>query len=67
MPIKPPVSLEQLKNYPTMTRWFHPGLLLKLLWRVVVSDLFGQYADRRLMVAALDTEVPVTDPESWPA
>lgn len=37
-----------------MTGWFNPGLLLKLLWRVIVSDLFGQYADRRLMVAALD-------------
>ncbi|CDX21362.1 conserved membrane hypothetical protein [Mesorhizobium plurifarium] len=37
-----------------MTGWFSPGLLLRLLWRVVLSDLFGQYADRRLIVAALD-------------
>ncbi len=37
-----------------MTGWFSPVLLLKLLWRVVVSDLFGQYADRRLIEAALD-------------
>jgi hypothetical protein len=51
---KPPVSLEELAKYPTMTPWFNPGLLGKLLWRVVVSDLFGQYADRRLIVAALD-------------
>jgi hypothetical protein len=50
-----PPSLEELAKYPTMTRWFRPGLLAKLLWRVIVSELFGQYADRRLIVAALDT------------
>jgi hypothetical protein len=49
-----PVSLEKLANYPTMTSWFRPTLLAKLLWRVIVSELFGQYADRRLIVAALD-------------
>lgn len=57
MAAKPPVPLEELRKYPRMASWFHPGLLVKLLWRVVVSDLFGQYADRRLIVAALD---PVT-------
>jgi hypothetical protein len=41
--------------YPDMTRWFSPGLLLRLLFKVIVSDTFGQYADRRLMIAALDT------------
>jgi len=51
---KPPVSLGELKKYPTMTSWFRPDLLAKLLWRVVVSEVFGQYADRRLIVAALD-------------
>jgi Calcineurin-like phosphoesterase len=50
----PPVSLERLRTYPTMTSWFRPDLLGKLLWRVIVSELFGQYADRRLIVAALD-------------
>src|SRR3954462_9039605 len=50
-----PVPLDVLRDYPTMTSWFRPGLLAKLLWRVIVSDLFGQYADRRLIVAALDT------------
>src|SRR3977135_2685880 len=50
----PPVSLEDLRNYPTMTSWFRPDLLAKLLWRVIVSEVFGQYADRRLIVAALD-------------
>jgi hypothetical protein len=47
-------SIEQLRGYPDMTGWFEPSLLLKLLWRVIVSDLFGQYADRRLIEAALD-------------
>jgi hypothetical protein len=54
MPRTPPVSLDQLAGYPRMTRWFEPGLLVKLAWRVAVSELFGQYADGRLMVAALD-------------
>src|SRR6185437_6333869 len=54
MPATPPPSLDALAKYPKMTAWFNPGLLAKLLWRVVVSDLFGQYADRRLIVAALD-------------
>jgi len=39
---------------PHMAGWFEPGLLIKLLWRVIVSDVFGQYADRRLVLAALD-------------
>jgi hypothetical protein len=55
MPATPPPSLDALAKYPKMTAWFNPKLLAKLLWRVIVSDLFGQYADRRLIVAALDT------------
>jgi hypothetical protein len=46
--------LKDLAKYPKMTAWFDPRLLAKLLGRVIVSDLFGQYADRRLIVAALD-------------
>ena len=55
MPATPPQSIEDLAKYPKMTSWFRPDVLAKLLWRVIVSDLFGQYADRRLIVAALDT------------
>ncbi len=55
MPATPPPSLENLAQYPKMTSWFRPDVLAKLLWRVIVSDLFEQYADRRLIVAALDT------------
>src|SRR5262249_12517092 len=54
MPVTPPVSLHALAKYPRMTPVFRSSLLAKLLWGVVVSDLFGQYADRRLVVAALD-------------
>jgi len=55
---KPPIALEQLDQYPQMTSWFRPDLLLKLLRKVIVSELFGQYADRRLIVAALDHALP---------
>lgn len=68
-PVKEPTSLndvmklklndlrpEHLKFFPRMTGWFEPLLLLKLLTNVIVSKLFGQYADRRLIVAALDKE-----------
>lgn len=54
MPHKPPVSLKQLALYPHMTRWFGMTLLVKLGWRVAIAELFGRFADGRLMVAALD-------------
>lgn len=53
-------SLEVLRTYPHMAHWFSPILLAKLLLRVIVADVFGQYADRRLIEAALDT-VPEKD------
>ncbi len=49
-----PVLLDYSK-YPRMTHWFSPWLLFRLLNNVILSSLFGQYADRRLMIAALDT------------
>lgn len=52
MAIRP---LDDFKTYPRMVRWFNPLLLIKLLNNVVTSGMFGQYADRRLIVAALDT------------
>ena len=48
------VKVDDLVRFPEMTSWFAPGLLAKLLMRVIVSDVFGQYADRRLTEAALD-------------
>src|SRR5437899_7748500 len=50
--------LKDTKTYPRMAHWFSPVLLLQLLNNVVVSSMFGQYADRRLMIAALDTVPP---------
>ncbi len=55
-PEKP--SLDELADYPGMTPWFDPILLFKLLGRVITADVFGQYADRRLIEAALDTDEP---------
>ncbi|MGJ5201834.1 metallophosphoesterase [Bradyrhizobium sp. HKCCYLRH1030] len=50
--------LNNTKTYPRMAHWFDPVLLLQLLNNVVLSSMFGQYADRRLMIAALDTASP---------
>jgi len=50
------VQLNHLKFFPAMTGWFEPTLLLKLLLNVIISKLFGQYADRRLTHAALDKQ-----------
>lgn len=46
-----PVS--DLRSFPKMVRWFSPPLLLDTARQAVASALFGQYADRRLMQAAL--------------
>ena len=54
----PPPDLAELAKYPGMASWFEPRLLAKLLGRVIISDLFGQYADRRLILAALDPVGP---------
>lgn len=51
-------DISDRSTYPNMTRWFDPLLLAKLLLRVFLSDVFGQYADRRLIIAALDTVDP---------
>jgi hypothetical protein len=48
------LSDKDLTKLPRMTRWFNPSLLCRLLLKVIVADLFGQYADRRLVHAALD-------------
>ena len=50
--------LRKYRIYPRMARWFNPVLLAKLLNNVIVSSRFSQYADRRLIVAALDTQTP---------
>ena len=37
-----------------MVRWFDPLLLLKAGIKLVVSNIFGNFADRREIMAALD-------------
>lgn len=39
---------------PEMVRWYHPALLARVFIRTVVSSVFGQYADQRLVQAASD-------------
>ncbi len=46
-------SDNSLQRMP-MVQWFNPILLAKLGLQVVVSALFGSYADQRAMQAALD-------------
>lgn len=50
--------LGDYRTYPRMVHWFRPWLLMRLLNNVFLSSIFGQYADRRLMIAALDTVSP---------
>lgn len=50
-------DLNDWTEYRGMVRWFHPGVLLKAARKVVISTIFGQYADRRLVHAALDSPI----------
>jgi hypothetical protein len=52
---KPKTPVEELRGFPGMVRWFNPPLLLDTARQAIASALFGQYADRRLIQAALDT------------
>jgi Calcineurin-like phosphoesterase len=49
------LPIHNFKIYPRMAHWFSPVLLFKLLQNVILSSIFGSYADRRLLIAALDT------------
>ena len=53
-------DLHNKKQYPGMVGWFDPPMLLRIAREAIVSALFGQYADRRLIQAALD---PANDAE----
>ncbi len=39
---------------PGMVRWYSPSHLVSTGWRSIVSELFGQYADQRIMQATID-------------
>lgn len=46
-----PKEIFQMKD---MVRWFDPSVLFKVIKPVIISGIFGDYADRRLIHAALD-------------
>jgi hypothetical protein len=45
---------EKYKKAP-MVSWFDPGMLFQAAMKATISSLFGNYADRREMEAALDS------------
>jgi hypothetical protein len=45
---------------PYMVHWYGPGALTKTGLLTVISGLFGQYADQRVLQAALDSRDPMT-------
>ena len=47
-----------LNTLPKMVRWYSPAHLISTGWRSVVSELFGQYADQRIMQATIDGFAP---------
>jgi hypothetical protein len=47
-----------LSTLPKMVKWYSPSHLISTGWRSVVSELFGQYADQRIMQATIDGFAP---------
>jgi hypothetical protein len=43
---------------PGMVRWYSPSHLISTGWRSIVSEIFGQYADQRIMQATIDGFAP---------
>ena len=41
-------------DLPKMVQWFRLGLLARIWVRTIISEVFGQYADQRLLQAATD-------------
>ena len=48
--------LTRLRNgdLPKMVSWYDPRLLSRIGIRTIISNVFGQYADQRLIQAATD-------------
>lgn len=53
------VTEDDLGLFKPMVSWFNPLLLFKLLRPVIICQIFGEYADRRLIHAALDSETDI--------
>jgi hypothetical protein len=49
-----PVRQLRLGRLPKMVSWYDPRLLARVGIRTIVSSVFGQYADQRLMQAVTD-------------
>jgi hypothetical protein len=47
-----------INTLPKMVRWYSPAHLISTGWRSVVSEIFGQYADQRIMQATIDGFAP---------
>ena len=47
-----------ISTLPKMVRWYSPVHLISTGWRSVVSEIFGQYADQRIMQATIDGFTP---------
>ena len=49
-------ALKELRagHLPRMVRWYDPRLLTRIGFRTLISNVFGQYADQRLIQAATD-------------
>lgn len=52
--IKSPFDQLRDNELPPMVRWYDPRLLARVGVRTMVSSVFGQYADQRLIQAATD-------------
>src|SRR5262244_2599529 len=49
-----PLRQLRLGQLPKMVSWYDPRLLARVGVRTIVSSVFGQYADQRLMQAVTD-------------
>lgn len=49
-----PLRQLRMGRLPRMVSWYDPRLLARIGIRTIVSSVFGQYADQRLMQAVTD-------------
>ena len=49
-----PLRQLRMGRLPRMVSWYDPRLLARVGVRTIVSSVFGQYADQRLMQAVTD-------------
>ena len=57
---KTPIQRLRDGELPGMVGWYEPRLLARVGMRTIISSVFGQYADQRLIQAATDV-APVKD------